>query len=120
MSTRFSDAEAAEIDAARGTMERGPWMREAALSVARRDTGIPQPIRIGDIEIPILVDERQPPGVVSVIAPGEDRTQVASFALAPEDPSARPPRPPAAKSRSACPHRLPSGAWCKACEAVKP
>jgi len=39
---KLSDAEAAVIDAARGDLERGPWMRKAALSVARRDSGIPQ------------------------------------------------------------------------------
>lgn len=35
MSARFSDAEAAEIDAARGSTDRGPWLRLAALAVAR-------------------------------------------------------------------------------------
>jgi len=35
VSVRLSDAEAADIDAARGPVERGAWMREAALSAAR-------------------------------------------------------------------------------------
>lgn len=36
MSTRFSEPESAEIDAARGSMERGPWLRLAALTALER------------------------------------------------------------------------------------
>jgi hypothetical protein len=42
---KLSDAEAAAIDAVRGNLERGPWMRHAALSVASRNPGIPEPKR---------------------------------------------------------------------------
>ena len=35
MSVRFSEPEAEEIDAARGSMDRGSWLREAALAAAR-------------------------------------------------------------------------------------
>ena len=33
---KFSEAQAAEIDAARGTIDRSEWMRRAALSAAER------------------------------------------------------------------------------------
>lgn len=53
---RLSENEAAEIDAVRGSQARGPWMREAALRVARgefkRDTGI---------QLTTAGDERQAP-----------------------------------------------------------
>lgn len=35
ISAKFSEPEAAEIDAARGGMQRGPWLRLAALAAAR-------------------------------------------------------------------------------------
>lgn len=35
VSVRLNEAEAAGIDAARGPVERGAWMREAALAAAR-------------------------------------------------------------------------------------
>lgn len=35
VSVRLSNAEAAEIDAARGTADRGTWLREVALAAAR-------------------------------------------------------------------------------------
>ena len=35
MSARFSESESAEIDAARGGVERSPWLRAAALAAAR-------------------------------------------------------------------------------------
>lgn len=35
VSVRLSEAEAAEVDAARGATERGAWIREAALAAAR-------------------------------------------------------------------------------------
>lgn len=42
---KLSDAERDAIDAVRGDLERGPWMRQAALSVAYGYSGIPQPER---------------------------------------------------------------------------
>lgn len=36
MSARFSEAEAAEIDTARGTEERGVWIRRAVLAAVER------------------------------------------------------------------------------------
>ena len=36
VTTRFSEPEAAEIDAARGDIDRSAWVRSASLAVARR------------------------------------------------------------------------------------
>lgn len=36
MTTRFSEAEAEAIDAVRGTMDRSPWLRLAALAAVER------------------------------------------------------------------------------------
>ena len=42
MSARFTNAEAEEIDAARGSMDRSPWLREAALAAAgQQPAGVP-------------------------------------------------------------------------------
>lgn len=79
---RVSEPEAALLDSVRGGLRRGPWMREAALGAAHRmrDSGILESLGIG-----IIVDDHQPPGIVSVIAPGEEKTDVRSFALPPEE-----------------------------------
>jgi hypothetical protein len=99
---RLSEPEAALIDAVRGTTARGPWMRQAALEVARRttDSGILERLGIG-----IMVDDRQPPGIVSVVGPGEEVTEVRSFTVAPEaEPGARPCRHKGLKlSKGVCP-----------------
>ena len=129
---KLSDAEAALIESARGATPRAAWMREAILLAARRNPGIleppaaaprrnpgilePEPVRIGGIEIPIIIDERQPPGVVSVIAPGEDRTQVASFALAPDSGIRQPERtrkPRASAAPPAVPREPAPAAGCR-------
>jgi len=75
-----------------GAKEAGKAMSRAATQLSR--LGLdgplqPAPLRIGGIEIPVITDDRQPPGIVSVVAPGEEETQVRSFALAPE-PDAEP------------------------------
>jgi hypothetical protein len=41
MSARFSEPEAAEIDAARGATDRSAWLRSAALIVARGKQSAP-------------------------------------------------------------------------------
>jgi len=47
MSARFSEPEAAEIDAARGTTDRSAWLRTAALIVARgKRTPRPEPVYV--------------------------------------------------------------------------
>jgi hypothetical protein len=54
ISSKFSELEAAEIDAARGGMQRGPWLRQAALAAARGDRGpaaredLPEPVYFGE------------------------------------------------------------------------
>lgn len=41
ISARFTAAEAAEIDAARGAAERSPWLRATVLAAARGTAGAP-------------------------------------------------------------------------------
>lgn len=43
MTSRFSEPEAAEIDAARGSTDRSSWLRSAALAIARRTPPPPAP-----------------------------------------------------------------------------
>ncbi len=68
--------------AAREEMEREA-ARLAALGVTAAAAAAP--LTVGGIEIPVVVDDRQPPCIVSVIAPGGEETEVRSFALAPEE-----------------------------------
>ena len=44
MSVRVSDAEAAEIDAARGPADRGTWLRDVALAAARKPARAPRAV----------------------------------------------------------------------------
>jgi hypothetical protein len=71
------------------------------------------PLSIGGTEIPVTVDDRQPPGIVSVIAPGEEKTDVRSFALAPEEAAPAAFRKPRAKGP--CEHRVRPGSYCTRC-----
>lgn len=79
---RVSEPEAALLDSVRGQLSRGPWMRAAALEAAHRmrDSGI-----LESVGVEITVDDRQPPGIVSVIAPGEAMRMARAFALTPEE-----------------------------------
>lgn len=43
VSFKLTDAEAGLVDAARGALERGPWMRQAALEAAKGNTGTAKP-----------------------------------------------------------------------------
>lgn len=64
--------------------------RNSGATASPAGRGAVAPLSIGGIEIPIVVDDRQPPGIVSVIAPGEEATQVRSFALTPDEPAPKP------------------------------
>lgn len=107
---RVSEPEAVLLDSVRGELRRGPWMREAALGAAHRmrNSGIPESLGIG-----IIVDDRQPPGIVSVIAPGEEKTDVRSFALTPEEAVPKHGRKP--KAKRPCEHRIRPGSYCTRC-----
>jgi DNA-binding MarR family transcriptional regulator len=74
----------------------------AKLGITEAPAQPPGPVSIGGIEIPLVVDERQPPGIVSVVAPGEEETQVRSFALAPEPEGTRCPHPKARRNKGLC------------------
>jgi len=81
----------------------------AALGVKPPGTapGSQGPLRIGGITIPVIADDRQPPGIVSVAAPGEEKTEVRSFALAAEEPAPKPARKPRAKTSPKQPPKRP-------------
>jgi hypothetical protein len=97
MSARFSETEAAAIDAARGSTDRSVWLRDVALAAARA------PGR-----------KRRPP---------EKRGGQTAPARAPVPPvSTKLPAAPPGASRpvaAECDHRLPPGAWCKTCGRTK-
>lgn len=97
---KLSDAEAAAIDAARGTTERGPWMREAALAVARRDPGIPRLTNFGT---------SVKPGTVTAVSvrreDGEIKVSAASAVnVTPGEPAPKtcPPHPKARVNKGLC------------------
>lgn len=78
---RVSEPMRDAIDAARGDTPRSVWVEEAIAA----KLGAPLPISIGGIKIPVTVDDRQPPSIVSVIAPGEAMRMARAFALTPEE-----------------------------------
>lgn len=101
MSVRVTEATAKAVDEARGETSRAVWIEEAiAARLAReRDSGIRERLGIG-----ITADDRQPPGIVSVVSRGEEKTEVRSFALAPEEPAAKPCKHKGLKlSKGVCP-----------------
>lgn len=102
----LSDAERDLIDSVRGDVKRGPWIRQAAVEAARRaaDSRIQE-----SLGIKVITDDRQPPGTVSVIAPGEGKAEVRSFAL---EPAAEPSR----KRKLPCEHRVQPGSYCTRCK----
>lgn len=84
---KLSGPEAEIIDAARGDLERGPWMRQAALAVARRDSGIPLLTSLGGIPLP--------PGTITAVSAwredGELKVSAANVAnVAPDTPAPKP------------------------------
>lgn len=92
---KISQPEADLIDSLRGGLERGPWMRQAALSVARRDSGKPRPVTVAGIEIPLIADDRQVPGTVTVVSAWreDDELKVSAASvvnIATDNPSPRP------------------------------
>lgn len=66
MNVKFSEAEAALVDAARGNRDRGAWLRSVALAAL----GIPESRNAGAIEIPVIASDRQPPGAVTAVSAG--------------------------------------------------
>lgn len=94
MNVKFSEAEAALVDAARGNADRGAWLRGIALAAI----GIPEsrPLDIGGIKIPLIAEGRQPPGTMSLIsaAPGDDgkpkASAVAAVNIGPDGPAPKP------------------------------
>lgn len=66
MNVKFSEAEAALIDAARGETDRGAWLRGTALAAL----GIPESrtVSVGGIEVPLVVSERQAPGTMTAVS----------------------------------------------------
>jgi hypothetical protein len=107
---KLSEAEAAAIDAIRGNLERGPWMRQVALEAARRmlDSGIRERLGIG-----ITVDDRQPPGVVGFVSRGRESTSVSAFSLGASEPG--PGQDRKAAGKGPCEHRIPHGSFCTRC-----
>jgi hypothetical protein len=101
MTTRFSESEAAEIDAARGTTDRSEWLRTAALAAARASGRAP--LSFGGIKI--IADDRMPPDTIALASRSRSREGVSVAA--------------ARIKRESCPHRLPVGAYCKTCERAK-
>jgi hypothetical protein len=86
MSTRFSEPEAAAIDAARGNTGRSEWLREVALAAASASDRKPLPTDV----ITIVTDERMPPGTAAYVGPSG---KVAAFNIGTG------PKPPAAPVR---------------------
>jgi hypothetical protein len=99
MTTRFSEPEAAEIDAARGNTDRSEWLREAALAAARASGRKPLPTDV----ITIISDERMPPGVVGVVSRGRDTVAVSGFSIGAEQAEPEPcPHPKARVIKGFC------------------
>jgi hypothetical protein len=109
MTTRFSEAEAAEIDAARGSTDRSVWLRNVALAAARPPGRKPLPAGA----IPVITDERVPPGVVGMVSRGPDgETAVGAYNIGTGTVSTR-------TFPAKCEHRLPPGTFCKTCGHTK-
>jgi hypothetical protein len=96
MAARFTASEAEAIDKARGDTDRSVWLRSAALDALERQS--PQPGTLPGMKV--IVNDRMPPGLIAVVSPGPDGPSAVTARIAKPEP---------------CPHRLPSGAFCKAC-----
>jgi hypothetical protein len=112
MSVKFSEGEAALVNAARGDRPRGAWLRDAALAAL----GIPVsrnavPLSIDGIKIPLVVDDRQPPGIVTLASAWRDeqgdlQVSAASMKVAPEEPPEprrKPCKHPKVHGKGTCP-----------------
>jgi hypothetical protein len=107
MNVRFSEAEAALVDAARGSRDRGAWLRAVALAAL----GIPESRNAGGTGIPVVVSDRQPPGTVTAAsagrgADGKARASAASAVnVTAEVPAPRPRkcRHPKVRVKGVCP-----------------
>lgn len=100
---------------AKGTEEAGEAMSRAATQLSRLGIdGPPQaePLNIGGISIPIVVDDRQPPGIVSVVSAGLDRDGKPVVHAAHMDIGADEPEP---VSTGPCEHRIRPGSFCTRC-----
>jgi hypothetical protein len=99
VSFKLTEAEAALADALRGDAERGPWLRDLAITAARRlkDSGIPEPEDRG--EVPVVRSGRRPP--VAVVVP---------FREPEPEPAPRP------RAKQPCEHRVKPGSYCRSCE----
>jgi DNA-binding PadR family transcriptional regulator len=93
---------------------REEMRQEAARLAALGVTGPPQtdPLNIGGIEIPVMTDERQPPGIVSVVSAGLDRdgkavVHAAHVNIGPDEAES--------VSEELCEHRIPPGSFCVRC-----
>lgn len=100
---KVSQALLDEIDAARGEQSRPDWGRDAFLAALRHKPAPPG--------IKIISDERMPPGTVALVSRGRDEVSVSAFSLG----ASKPERAARSRAKAACPHRLPSGAYCKTC-----
>jgi hypothetical protein len=96
MSARFSETEAAAIDAARGNTDRSVWLRGVALAAARASRRKPLPTDV----ITITADERMPEGFAAMTTSLDQPAAVIPVT-------------------GKCPHRIPPGAWCKTCGRTK-
>lgn len=88
-------------------------VRLAALGVTQAP---PQdaPLNVGGVKIPVITDDRQPPGTVSLVSAGTGRdagltADAAHRANVGAD-------SPEANSNGPCEHRRPPGSYCRACD----
>jgi len=98
-----------------GIENAGEAMSRAATQLSRLGLDGPAqaaPLNIGGIDIPVIVDGRQPPGLVSVVSAGLDRdgkpvVSAAHMRIAGDEPE------PA--SEGPCEHRIRPGSFCTRC-----
>lgn len=96
-----------------GIENAGAAMARASSQLSRLGLDPPPqvpPLKIGGTEIPILVDDRQPPGVISLVSAGLDRDGKPVVHAAHVDIGANEPEP------GPCVHRIPPGSYCARCE----
>ena len=107
MNVKFSEAEAALVDAARGSSDRGAWLRTVTLAAL----GIPESPNAGGFKVPVVVSDRQPPGTVTAVsagkgADGKARVSAASTVNVSADAPAAKPRKcrhPRVRVKGVCP-----------------
>ncbi len=96
MSTRLSEPEAAEIDAARGNTSASEWLREVALAAARASGRKPLPTDA----ITIVTDDRMPASTAALVSQGN----VVAFTIEPEpDLAPKDCKHPRVHGKGACP-----------------